>query len=218
MARPLTGSIRERMTSRGVSFALRLPWQGGSYHLSLGTEADGYTREKAERERERIVSELKAGTWTPPATDDALSLEAKDLIRQEIATGRLLDADAIAAAVMESASPMLRAEQEFRVWRNLVLEVVRANRSATLTGERLNQDDIVRLPSGELKTWGTCTIADVDALREDCERRRDDHMKAAEQEDAEAIWLERLVEKMRRCGAATVADLDDSGESLARAA
>jgi hypothetical protein len=56
MARPLAGRVLERRGKRGVSFALRFSALGHRQYVTLGSDAEGWTRKRAEEELERTLA------------------------------------------------------------------------------------------------------------------------------------------------------------------
>jgi integrase len=49
-----------------VSFYLRVPYQGRRLKISLGTNRQGWSLERAELELEKIIGQIARGTWEPP--------------------------------------------------------------------------------------------------------------------------------------------------------
>lgn len=69
MARPASGQVVEKRTSRGVTFALRFRAYGRREYVTLGTAADGWTRERAEVELQNVLADVRRGIWRPPAPE-----------------------------------------------------------------------------------------------------------------------------------------------------
>lgn len=67
MARPPTGQVIEKRTSRGLVFALRFRAYGERRYVTVGTDRDGWTRKAADDELERTLAAVKLGLWQPPA-------------------------------------------------------------------------------------------------------------------------------------------------------
>ena len=65
MARPATGEVLERSTKRGTVYALRFRAHGQRQYLTLGGKSDGWTRERAEIERENVMADVRRGIWQP---------------------------------------------------------------------------------------------------------------------------------------------------------
>ena len=66
--RPATGQIRAHTRSDGLTtFSLRVRAHGERHSIRLGTEADGWSRARAELELRSIQAAIRAGMWTPPA-------------------------------------------------------------------------------------------------------------------------------------------------------
>jgi integrase len=63
-----TGTIEQHAhrDGRTVSFRLRVRHQGQRYRLTLGTNHEGWSVERAEVELERILGQIERGTWKPP--------------------------------------------------------------------------------------------------------------------------------------------------------
>ncbi len=66
MPRPASGGVRERHTRHGVSYALRFSAYGQRQHMTLGTDADGWTRARAEDELAYVLAQVERGEWRPP--------------------------------------------------------------------------------------------------------------------------------------------------------
>lgn len=66
MARPATGQVLERPREDGdVTYALRFRAYGKRRYLTLGTKAEGWTREKAEEELRNVQADVRRGIWKP---------------------------------------------------------------------------------------------------------------------------------------------------------
>ena len=65
MARPATGQVIERQSKRGRRFALRFRAYGERQYVTLGLQADGWTRAKAEQELADTLSLVRMGIWRP---------------------------------------------------------------------------------------------------------------------------------------------------------
>ena len=67
MARPATGCVEED-TRRGTTvYALRFRANGRRQYQRLGSPAEGWTRERAERELADTMALVRKGLWRPPA-------------------------------------------------------------------------------------------------------------------------------------------------------
>jgi integrase len=68
MPRPRTGSIEsyEWKDGRTVTWRLRVRDRGRRYRIDLGTNHEGWSRERARAELERIMGQIERGTWRPP--------------------------------------------------------------------------------------------------------------------------------------------------------
>lgn len=60
------GTVVERPLKNGRSFALRFLACGEREYLTLGTEHDGWTSEKAETELANIMADVRRGIWVSP--------------------------------------------------------------------------------------------------------------------------------------------------------
>jgi hypothetical protein len=65
MARRSTGQVLERRGAKGRAFALRFRAYGRRHYVTLGTSAEGWTRQTAQTELENILADVRRGTWTP---------------------------------------------------------------------------------------------------------------------------------------------------------
>ncbi|MGI8631404.1 MAG: hypothetical protein ACR2NA_02495 [Solirubrobacterales bacterium] len=61
MARKASGQLIVREGARGRSYALRFRAYGQRHHLTLGTEAEGWTRKAAQYELEHTLAAVKRG-------------------------------------------------------------------------------------------------------------------------------------------------------------
>lgn len=68
MPRQATGTVEEHpwKDGRTVSFYVRVPFKGTRPRISLGTNHEGWSRERAGVELERIMGQIERGTWQPP--------------------------------------------------------------------------------------------------------------------------------------------------------
>jgi integrase len=74
MPRPATGSIRERRGRNGTTYAIRFRAYGRPEHITLGSIAEGWNRERAEQEFANVVADVRRGIWQPPAPDHGVEL------------------------------------------------------------------------------------------------------------------------------------------------
>jgi len=65
MPRQATGSVVERQRSDGRVFALRFGAYGRRRYVTLGSEREGWTRDKAEVELANVLADVRRGTWKP---------------------------------------------------------------------------------------------------------------------------------------------------------
>jgi integrase len=66
MARKATGQIVEKATNAGCVFALRFRAYGVRRYVTLGTDADGWDRRRAEVELENVLADVRRGIWRAP--------------------------------------------------------------------------------------------------------------------------------------------------------
>jgi integrase len=65
MARRATGQVVERRTKRGPVYALRFYAAGERRYETLGSDAEGWNRRRAEDELAAVMAAVRAGTWRP---------------------------------------------------------------------------------------------------------------------------------------------------------
>ena len=72
MPRQATGTVDERrwQDGRTITYRLRVPWKGRRIPVRLGTNHEGWSRERAEVELERAMGQIERGTWRPPALSE----------------------------------------------------------------------------------------------------------------------------------------------------
>lgn len=66
MARKSKGEVLERPWKRGRGYALRFWVKGQREYLTLGSERDGWTRERAEEALTDVLAEVRLGIWVRP--------------------------------------------------------------------------------------------------------------------------------------------------------
>jgi integrase len=76
MSKPATGTIVEKRTARGTSYALRFRAYGQRRYVTLGTAADGWTRTRAEDELQNVLADVRRGIWRPPAPSPQVEVES----------------------------------------------------------------------------------------------------------------------------------------------
>jgi integrase len=69
VARKREGQVVERVWKSGRGYALRVIAYGQRHYLTLGLEADGWTRTRAEEELANITADIRRGIWIPPQTN-----------------------------------------------------------------------------------------------------------------------------------------------------
>ncbi len=67
MARKLTGQVLVLDRKGGQVYALRFRAYGKRRYLTLGTRAEGWTRQKAAEELSNVLADVRRGIWKPPA-------------------------------------------------------------------------------------------------------------------------------------------------------
>lgn len=203
MGRLGTGSVISHETRRGRVFALRFRAYGKRRFLTLGTEAEGWTVDKAYLRLDEVLAEVQAGTFEVPQTLD-------DIIRGVLAESDLADPKDVAALVLEKASEdTIWAEVELMV-AGRVRELVRARRKPHKAGGAAPEDILdwrVAVAQG-WKKFGQCDAKD---LRDVIEMRKDEARALLEDIAALGHVRDALVET----GAATVADLGSEGAQAA---
>jgi Phage integrase, N-terminal SAM-like domain len=65
MPRKPTGQVIERETREGRVLALRFRAYGDRQYVRLGLAADGWSRERAERELRHVLADVERGIWVP---------------------------------------------------------------------------------------------------------------------------------------------------------
>jgi integrase len=71
MPRPATGTVVEKKTRTGVTYALRFRANGRRQYLTLGTTAEGWSRARAETELQNVLADVRRGIWQPPTPEPA---------------------------------------------------------------------------------------------------------------------------------------------------
>lgn len=82
---------------------MRIRAFGRRPYITLGSEHDGWTDDSAREERDRIVSAVRSGVWTPPEDVDALEafLSADGLMPKLAGISGLLRAVSVALGDVE---------------------------------------------------------------------------------------------------------------------
>lgn len=68
MARPATGTVVEKRTTRGTSYGIRFRAHGKRRFQHVGYSSDGCTRRLAELELANVLADVRRGQWAPPDT------------------------------------------------------------------------------------------------------------------------------------------------------
>lgn len=81
MPRKPTGAVRKHAWNDGetVSYYLRVPHAGKRHQISLGTNHEGWSDQRARVELDRVMEQVRRGTWQPPARDDTSRDDAEAL-------------------------------------------------------------------------------------------------------------------------------------------
>jgi integrase len=69
MARAATGYVRGYDSRDGRSYALRFRAYGRREYLTLGSTAEGWTRQRAEEELENVLAHVRRGLWQVKSRD-----------------------------------------------------------------------------------------------------------------------------------------------------
>lgn len=75
MARPATGQVVEKQTTRGTSYALRFRALSARQFVHLGYADEGWTRRKGEDELVVVMAQVRQGVWRPPAPAAAVEVQ-----------------------------------------------------------------------------------------------------------------------------------------------
>lgn len=67
MPRPATGGVLERRRKNATAFVLRFRAYGERHFVTVGSTADGWTRDRAETELQNVLADVRRGIWRPPA-------------------------------------------------------------------------------------------------------------------------------------------------------
>ena len=78
MAKAATGSVVEKTTTRGTSYALRFRALGTRRFVHLGYAGEGWNRARAEEELQNVLADVRRGTWQPPPDPAALASAARE--------------------------------------------------------------------------------------------------------------------------------------------
>jgi integrase len=66
MARRAQGQVLGRETAKGITWALRFQAYGKRHYLTLGSQRDGWSRERAEEELRSVLADVGREIWIPP--------------------------------------------------------------------------------------------------------------------------------------------------------
>lgn len=72
VARPAVGTILRDPTQRGISYALKVTFQGQRHRVTLGGSWEGWDEARVQEERELIAKLIARGEWVPPRRDGAV--------------------------------------------------------------------------------------------------------------------------------------------------
>jgi len=143
MARPASGQVIVDQRRRSPTFALRFRANGKREYLTLGSAADGWTREKAQLELENILADVRRGLWKAPAADPVPE-PAADPTFHEFATDWFEQTKA-------EWSPNTRADYEWQLTRHLL---------PFFAGHRLSQITIA-----EVDRYRTTKLTEAEQVR-----------------------------------------------------
>src|SRR5208283_1540685 len=76
MPRRATGQVVVDGRRTSPVYALRFTAQGRRQYVTLGSARDGWTQAKAQDQLERELAAVRLGTWTPPAPEPEVTVEA----------------------------------------------------------------------------------------------------------------------------------------------
>src|SRR5436190_11223318 len=71
MARPRTGQVVLDKRRKSPVFALRFRAYGKRQYMTLGSAAEGWTRQRAETELQNLLADVRRGIWRPPEPEPA---------------------------------------------------------------------------------------------------------------------------------------------------
>jgi hypothetical protein len=118
MARPATGQVVVRERRTGRMFALRFRAYGDRQYVTLGTDAEGWTQQRAEVELQNVLADVRRGVWRPPHPEPApppvadpkraTGGQARDGARAPGRHPRSPSAARVAAAVLETQTEIAR--------------------------------------------------------------------------------------------------------------
>lgn len=77
MSRRALGQVLERRGKRGRTFAIRFRAYGERRYITLGTAAEGYTRQRAEAELANVLADVRRGIWRAPVDADVAESPAE---------------------------------------------------------------------------------------------------------------------------------------------
>jgi hypothetical protein len=82
MARQATAGVIEKTRKGGTVFALRFRALGERQYVTLGSSADGWTGQRAERELANVLADVRRGLWRPAVTAPAPEPPADPTVRE----------------------------------------------------------------------------------------------------------------------------------------
>jgi integrase len=82
MARRATGRVVEDTRGAYTVYALRFPAYGKRRYVTLGSAADGWTRERAEAELRHVMADVERGIWRPPAPAPVVELREDETFHE----------------------------------------------------------------------------------------------------------------------------------------
>jgi integrase len=138
VARKREGQVVERAWKSGRGYALRVVAYGRRHYITLGLEADGWTRARAEEELANITADVRRGIWIPPEVN--ATNKPSEAAPAEALTFGAFAGERLAARKLELSQPGYEYEQwalrlhllpYFASWRlvDITIEAVDAYRA-----------------------------------------------------------------------------------------
>lgn len=101
MARPRSGSVVEYERKDGsIKFSLRVTDDNGRWRVPLGTDEDGWHRDRADRKLAKTLVQIEAGVWEPPqdaVNESATKKDGSEAAPTEDITFRVFATECLAA-------------------------------------------------------------------------------------------------------------------------
>jgi hypothetical protein len=87
MARKATGQVLERKGKGGRTYALRFHAYGKRRYLTLGTDAEGWDRRRAEEELQNVLADVRRGVWRPQERIEHAELTPEPTVHEFLVRG-----------------------------------------------------------------------------------------------------------------------------------